>query len=315
MHTTMDAELIHLAAGESRVALAPAVGGSIASYERAWTAAGRQRRLPWLRGASSAALSSCDPLGMASFPLLPFCNRIRDGRASFEGREIHFPPNHPAGNSPHPLHGIGWQRPWNVVTAEEGTAELALDVAATSAWPWRFSARQRFTLTERVLTVEMSLTNEDTAAMPAGIGHHPYFPHAAGTRLTSRTQAMWRGDAEVMPVELEEGEVVKKLRAGVVLAELDLDNNFVGWDREAMVEWPADALGPRRSLLMQAQAPLDYFVVYCPNGYDHFCAEPVSQCTDWLNLLPRFGAVALGGTRLVPGETLRTGFTLTPTWD
>jgi aldose 1-epimerase len=315
MQTAMDAELIHLAAGESRVALAPAVGGAIASYEREWTEAGRQRRLPWLRGASVAALSACDPLRMASFPLLPFCNRIRNGRASFEGRDIRFPPNHPAGNSPHPLHGIGWQRPWNVVTAEEGTAELALDVEATPAWPWRFSARQRFTLTERVLTVEMSLTNEDTAAMPAGIGHHPYFPHTSGTRLTSRTQAMWRGDAEVMPLELEEGEVVKKLRAGVVLAELDLDNNFVGWDREALVEWPADALGPRRSLLMQAHAPLDYFVVYCPSGYDHLCAEPVSQCTDWLNLLPRYGAGALGGTRLAPGETLRTGFTLTPTWD
>jgi aldose 1-epimerase len=315
MQTELDTELIELAAGESRVALAPAVGGSIVSFERAWTEGGRQRRLPWLRGASSAALSARDPLGMASFPLLPFCNRIRDGRASFEGREIRFPPNHPAGNSPHPLHGIGWQRPWSVVTADERAAELALDVPATPAWPWHFSARQRFMLNEHVFMVEMSLTNEDTAAMPAGIGHHPYFPHTAGTRLTSRTQAMWRGDAEVMPLELEEGEVVKKLRAGVVLAELDLDNNFVGWDRQATVEWPADGLGPRRSLLMQAQAPLDYFVVYCPKGYDHFCAEPVSQCTDWLNLLPRYGAGPLGGARLLPGETLRSGFTLTPAWD
>ena len=122
------------------------------------------------------------------------------------------------------------------------------------------------------------------------------------------------GDAEVMPTTLEAGEAVKRLGSGVVLSELDLDNNFVGWDREAVVEWPADADGPRRSLVMRAQPPLDYFVVYCPRGFDHFCAEPVSQCTDWLNLLPQYGHGPLGGARLAPGETLSAQFDLVPSW-
>ena len=34
-----------------------------------------------------------------------------------------------------------------------------------------------------------------------------------------------------------------------------------------------------RALVMAAEAPLDFFVLYCPRGADHFCAEPVSQCT------------------------------------
>jgi aldose 1-epimerase len=100
----------------------------------------------------------------------------------------------------------------------------------------------------------------------------------------------------------------------VVLAELDLDNNFTGWEHRTLVEWPPDARGPRRSLLMQAETPLDYFVLYCPRGYDHFCAEPVSQCTDWLNLLPVHGAAAVGGARLAPGASLQARFTLTPRW-
>jgi aldose 1-epimerase len=187
-------------------------------------------------------------------------------------------------------------------------------VDASAAWPWRFSARQQVSLDETTLTVHMSVTNEDDAAMPVGIGHHPYFPHTHGTRLTSPTAAMWLGDAEVMPTQLEIGETMARLRQGVVLSELDLDNNFIGWGRDALVEWPADADGPARSLVMQADVPLDYFVLYCPRGYDHFCAEPVSQCTDWLNLLPTYGHEPLGGARLEPGETLRTGFTLTPRW-
>lgn len=314
MQIAIDTDLVELAAGELRLAVAPAVGGSIASFTREWTEGDAQRRLHWLRPASDEALALCNPLGMASFPLLPFCNRIRNGRASFEGREIRFPPNHPAADSPHSLHGIGWQLPWQVVSADLTQAELALEVSASRAWPWRFAARQRFVLDEHRLSVAISLTNKDTAAMPAGIGHHPYFPHKPATRLTCRTQAMWWGDAEVMPTTLEASEAVKKLGAGVILSELDLDNNFVGWDRQAVVDWPADADGPRRSLAMRAQPPLDYFVMYCPRGFDHFCAEPVSQCTDWLNLLPQYGHGPLGGARLAPGETLSAQFDMVPSW-
>jgi aldose 1-epimerase len=251
---------------------------------------------------------------MASFPLLPFCNRIRNGRAGFEGREIRFPPNHPGEPSPHPLHGIGWLRPWEVVASRASGAELSLQVEASEAWPWRFSARQQFRVDGRALSVTMTLTNEDTAAMPAGIGPHPYFPHTPGTRLTTATAAMWLGDAEVMPTALERNDVVAKLREGVVLSELDLDNNFTGWEHEALIEWPADTLGPRRSLVMQGQPPLDFFVLYCPRGYDHFCAEPVSQCTDWLNLMDKYGPEALGGARLEPGQQLQASFMLTPRW-
>lgn len=292
-----------------RAQIAPTVGGSIAAF---WSEGEGGRRIDWLRPAIPEALARCDPLAMGSFPLLPFCNRIRNGHARFEGREIRFPPNHPSVASPHPLHGIGWQRPWNVLAADPGTAELQLQVEASPAWPWRFSARQHFALRDGALHVHMSLRNEDTVAMPAGIGHHPYFPHHPGTRLQAATEAMWLADAEVMPTALHTGEVVQRLRDGVLLAELDLDNNFIGWQRQARVEWPADAQGPSRRLLMAAEPPLAYFVLYCPRGADHFCAEPVSQCTDWLNLMERHGPEPLGGARIAPGDTLDARFRLQP---
>ena len=246
---------------------------------------------------------------------MPFCNRIRDGRAVFEGREIRFPPNHPAEDAPHPLHGIGWQQPWQVESAREDEAVLTLSVDAGPDWPWRFAARQRYALKERVLEVEMQVSNLDTVAMPVGIGHHPCFPHHRGTRVTAATDAMWAADAEVMPTGLERGGPVDALREGVELSRLDLDNNFTGWQRSTRIDWPADLHGPARSLTMEAEPPLDYFVLYCPRGYDYFCAEPVSQCTDWLNLLPKYGRAPLGGARLGAGGTLAARFTLRPEWD
>src|SRR5512133_1201997 len=135
-----DSTLIELNAGALRLQLAPAVGGSIARFDGTWEAGGRQGRVDWLRPATEAALAQRNPLAMASFPLVPFCNRIRNGRASFEGREIRFPPNHPAAPSPHPLHGIGWQRVWNVEQAGPRDATLGLLEPATEAWPWGFAA-------------------------------------------------------------------------------------------------------------------------------------------------------------------------------
>ena len=307
--------MLRLRAGELAVAITPEVGGSIASFSRHWNDAGRERELHWLRPASAEGLAQRNPLAMASFPLLPFCNRVRDGRAQFEGREIDFPPNHPAEDSPHPLHGIGWQRPWHVESAREDEVVLSLHVEAGPAWPWAFSARQVVQLEPGRLRLQVELRNDDMAAMPAGIGHHPYFPHAPGTRLQTGTRAMWETDDEVMPTGLAEAPVVRQLREGALLAQLHADNNFTGWSRDARIDWPADTSGPARRLRMQAEAPLDFFVLYCQRGYDYFCAEPVSQCTDWLNLAGRYGPDVLGGTRLAPGETLVARFTLSPQWD
>jgi aldose 1-epimerase len=242
-----------------------------------------------------------------------FTRYWREGRRR---RELHWlrPATANGLASRNPLHGIAWLQPWQVDSASADRCEMSLQIPASQAWPWRFSSRQQFVLKERVLEVTMAVTNEDTAAMPAGIGHHPYFPHHRGTRLTSTAEAMWRGDAEVMPVSLEQGGPVTALREGVELAALDLDNNFVGWQHSTRIDWPADLHGPARRLVMEAESPLDYFVLYCPTGYDYFCAEPVSQCTDWLNLLPRYGREAVGGARLAPGESLQASFSLTPAW-
>jgi aldose 1-epimerase len=308
-------QMVVLAAGELRLVLAPECGGSIAAFTRLWREGPRRRELHWLRPATASGLAARNPLDMGSFPLLPFCNRIRDGRAEFEGRAIRFPPNHPGEDAPHPLHGIAWLRPWKVESASESEAALALAVEADQAWPWRFTARQRFVLKEDALEVHLAVRNDDTAAMPLGLGHHPYFPHYAGTRLRSPVHAMWRTDAQVMPTTLETGGPVDALRQGVELSTLDLDNNFTGWEHLAHVAWPADFRGPARSLSLHAEPPLDYFVLYCPRGHDSFCAEPVSQCTDWLNLLPRHGRQPLGGARLEPGETLTARFALRPAWD
>ena len=67
--------------------------------------------------AASPILRKCNSchenvLEAASFPLVPYVNRIRGGRFTFRGREVRLAPN--MAGDPSPLHGQGWLAPWQV---------------------------------------------------------------------------------------------------------------------------------------------------------------------------------------------------------
>ncbi|WP_321859124.1 aldose 1-epimerase [Paraburkholderia tropica] len=296
-----DNQLIALAHGASRALIAPHVGGSIAAFYDDDPIHGAQH---WLRPATAEALDACDPLGMASFPLMPYCNRIRDGRFRFEGEMIDLPSG--TGALRHALHGHAWRRPWNVESCDAGSVTLHFvhDAPARGGegWPFSYEARQHITLDESGLAVRLWARNLCTRAMPFGFGHHPYYPRPPGTRIAARVRAMWEIDAEVLPVTLSAHPAVEALEDGLVVDEFDLDNNFSGWRREALIEWPAEG----RRLTLRASAPLDYFVLYSAAGLPWFCAEPVSNTTDWLNLQldGLAGRLDVGGTVLAPGESV-----------
>ncbi|MEO5795529.1 MAG: aldose 1-epimerase [Rhodoferax sp.] len=293
--------ILELRAGELIATLAPAVGGAIASF---YSQRGDQQQ-HWLR--PNTAPNPATPWTMASYPLVPYANRIRDGRSSFGPRALNLPANYP--DSKHAIHGTAWQQAWQVVSQGSDHATLALDSPA-GVWPYSFRAEQRFTLDAQAgLTVVLSVTNTDTVDMPVGVGHHPYVPHRAGTRLTTDVQAMWGGDAEVMPTTLQTPDFLAAMRNGVTLDTLDLDNNFIGWNQQARVDWPDTGT----ALVMTAQTPFDYFVLYCPKGGEIFCIEPVTNCTDWMNLAQQ-GQGDVGGQLLAPGATLHTTMGLQPIW-
>ncbi len=139
--------LIALASGTMRVLVAPHVGGAIAAYYEV-AAAGP---VHWLRPATEAALAERDPLRMASFPLLPYCNRIRDARFEFDGRTVDLAGD---GNRfAHALHGHAWRRPWRVGARTASSVELHFehepDPHAPGDWPFRYRAMQRIELARR----------------------------------------------------------------------------------------------------------------------------------------------------------------------
>ena len=315
-----DAALIELRFEERRALLAPHVGGAIAAFydlpdvgnanvgNVGASGDGNGRgALHWLRPASADALAACNPLGMASFPLLPYCNRLRDARFAFDGREVDLSAD---GNSfDHALHGHAWRRPWRVGLVSSNVVELHLNHEPGGEpahhWPYRYEATQRFELDDSGLFVTMSIRNLADQPMPFGMGHHPYYPRTPATRIHAHVRAMWHATPDLLPTLLGAHPCVDALASpeGLAANAFDLDNNFAGWSRSATIDWPDE----HRSVTLCADAPFDHMVLFAPSARpDLLCVEPVTNTVDFLNLdAPRED---IGGAVLMPGDMTQARF-------
>jgi aldose 1-epimerase len=304
-HAADDPALSELRAGNRRALIAPQIGGAIAAF---YDLGERDERIHWLRPASPEALAARNPLGMASFPLLPYCNRLRDARFVFNGETVDLSGD---GNAfDHALHGHAWRRPWKVVTVSANAVELSLthepgDQPAHH-WPYAYEATQRIQLTDAGdLQVTLSLHNLADEPMPFGMGHHPYYPRTPSTRIHTGVRAMWHATQDLLPTVLAAHESVEMLASdeGMAADAFDLDNNFAGWSRSATIEWPDE----NRSVTLTADTTFGHMVLYAPAAHpDLLCVEPVSNTVDFLNL--NVAQEDIGGGVLQPGERVQASF-------
>jgi aldose 1-epimerase len=279
--------LLRLAAGPLELVLAPDIGGSIARLDYVT----ESKKVPVLRGPGGDLRS---PLEAGNFPLVPYCNRIRDGRFSFRGRVVEIARNLEADASP--LHGDGWLAPWEVVSAAESAAELAYR-HVPGEWPWAYEARQFFELDGQGLSLRLTCRNLSQEPMPCGLGQHPYFHCTAETRLDTQVTHAWTIDDKVLPVEKVPAAGRYDLADRLICGQ-DLDNGFDEWGGSALLETPGH---PFRIRVSSPDAR--FFQVYSPLSGGIVVAEPVSHANAALNE-PEENWAELGLRVLEPGEEM-----------
>jgi aldose 1-epimerase len=186
--------------------------------------------------------------------------------------------------------------PWGLERQDERSATLLYRHEAAE-WPWSYEARQEFALDEQGLSVTLTCRNVGEDPMPCGLGHHPYFPCAAETRLDTRVECVWTIDDKVLPVDKVAAEGEFDLRHRRICGQ-KLDNGFGGWGGEARMsdpEWPFD--------IRMTAADAHFFQVYSPPSGGIFVAEPVTHANAALNA-PESEWAELGMQVLEPGEVM-----------
>jgi aldose 1-epimerase len=250
---------VELHAGALRLAVRPDLGGSIAGLWHGST--------PLMRSTEPGELAAARQ--SASFPMVPYSNRLGHRRFRWHGRDHATAANFEG--SPHSLHGVGWMKAWQVEAFSPSEIVLHYRHRPDEHWPFAFEVRQHFTLTPRQMGVRMVMTSTDTSAQPAGLGWHPYFPKRTRSHLDVAVTERWDTDATLLPTH-------KVAQPGIAgdIARLAFDHCFEGWTGPAHIRDDRFAL--------QLSSSLDRLVVYTPHDKPYFCVEPVSHVNNAIHL-------------------------------
>jgi aldose 1-epimerase len=281
--------MITLTAGPSKAAIVPEIGAGLAGL---WAA-----EKPVLRPWSGRVEDG--PFALACNLLVPFSNRISGGGFAHEGEQHSLAANVPGEACP--IHGDGFQRPWQAVEVTEDSAELSLGNGQIG--PFRHFACVSYHLTQGSLETRLAVTNVGDLALPFGLGLHPWFPRDGKTRLQFSATGQWPEGPDHLPrtwVPVPFDSACPWEQSAPL--PLDWINcGFSGWDGNAEI-----VQGDGAKSLQITSAGLGTALLYSPSAQaDFFCFEPVSHPVDAHNIPGQPGLV-----RLASGATLTVSMTL-----
>jgi aldose 1-epimerase len=110
--------------------------------------------------------------------LLPWPNRVADGRYTWAGEEHQLALSEPArGNA---IHGLTRWVNWELVASTPASAHLRYLLHAQSGWPFLLRCELRYDLAGPDLTVRTTVTNVGGQPCPVAAGAHPYLSAGGG---------------------------------------------------------------------------------------------------------------------------------------
>lgn len=284
--------MIEIKAGHHRVGIYPALGGAI-GY---WLC----QDIPIFYPLLNSHLAKRANQIIAAYPLLPYSNRIAEGKFEFEGRKYQLDPN--ALNEKDAIHGNGWEREWELDSFSTNSVIMSLshDPATDSKkqWPFSYKAQIKYTILETGLSIHLSIQNTDRCNQPIGLGFHPYFPRKSKVEVGFTAKSVWNNGNDGLPqgrMSIDGRWAFDHMRA--LSQHEQLDNCYAGWDNFAFIRWEyANAY-----LTVTTSHIFEHLVLSNPENKPYFTLEPVTNMNNAINM-PEISDRGL--TILKPGQTL-----------
>lgn len=249
--------------------------------------------------------------------LVPWPNRVRDGRWTQRGETYRLAISEPAhGNA---SHGLLRFAPYRAESEQADAVTLAADVFPQTGYPFHLATTVTYALSGASLTVAHTVRNVGSADAPVALGTHPYLciGDVPTSELTVRLDAASRFvlDERKLPIGEVPVDAATDLRAPRALAGLDLDTAYSDVARGADGRIRARlAASDGRAVELWADESFPYLQVFTTDRYPgHELAvaiEPMTAPADALNS-------GRDLRWLAPGETWRLtwgiDYTLSPT--
>jgi aldose 1-epimerase len=217
-------EQFEIARGEQRATIVE-VGGGVREY-----AVGDRDVLdPYPREAI------CD--GAHGAPLIPWPNRLADGRYSFDGAEYQLALSEPATHTA--IHGLLRWRNWAALERSADRVVMGITLHPMTGWPFPLEVSIAYSLGTDGLTVETRARNAGVAPCPFACGQHPYLSAGGGSldgctlQLSAATRILVDEERE-LPVGREPVQGTPfDFRSPREIGSLRLDHPFIDLERDA----------------------------------------------------------------------------------
>lgn len=245
----------------------------------------------------------------ASWLMLPYSNRVRDGHFVFEGCEHQL-----ANAKNHAIHGDVRTRPWTIVEQTPSSLVLAFDSGDCPDfnWPWPIHATVGITLSGDRLEQTLRLENRGETTMPAGFGWHPYYrrwltrdgePVVLGftaPRIHPDIDADGLPDGSPEPVPADLDFSIPR-----ELGSRRIDACFAGFGGHATIQWPESGV----TLTYACSPNVTHLICFGPEDRPVLAVEPAANANDGVNRLAA-GEADSGVIPLAAGESLEASFTV-----
>lgn len=219
--------------------------------------------------------------------LIPWPNRIEDGRYTFDDAERQLALTEPKLHNA--SHGLVRWVPWLPAGRTEDSLTVALRLRPQPGWSWVLDLETRYALTDAGLVVTTSATNRSATRAPFGYGAHPYLS-LADTSLDAVTLTVPGSTyLEVDPDRLlpagthpVEGTAYD-FRRGRVVGSTALDTAYTDLDRDSDGRWEVAISGvPHGRLSLSGDATYPWLQVFtgratsATEGSNGLAVEPMT---------------------------------------
>jgi aldose 1-epimerase len=236
--------------------------------------------------------------------LIPWPNRIRDGRYVFNGATQQLALTEPARHNA--SHGLGRYVPWVLVDKQPDAVTNRVRIYPQQGWPGVLEATITHRVSENGLTVTVNATNVGAAEVPFGYGAHPYLTVGESSvddvAITVPAESYLEVDDRLLPVKISPvAGTPYDLRGGPVLGSVNLDTALTDLTQDADGRWRVKLVLGARYAEVWGDATMQWIQVFSggPSRNSSIAVEPMTCGPDAFNAGPTHDGVRV----LTPGQT------------